>query len=460
MPDLRPYQRDLVRNIHAELDYFSRAPLVVLPTGGGKTFVAAQVTQDSVAAGKSVWFIAHRQELIRQASGAFTFFGIDHGIVKSGCPFDTNHTVQVASMQTLVRRLDKMPPPDLMIWDESHHCVCQTALKIISTYPKASLLGVTATPCRLNGAGLGSVFDSMVLGPTNQWLTDNGFLCPAKYYAPPQKADLSNVHTRAGDYIVSELEEAMDDGEITGDAVAHYRRLCDGVPMLVFCVSVAHAHHVAEQYAAAGYRAAAVDGKLTDDERSDRILGLGTGKYQVITSCDLIGEGLDVPVVGAVQLLRPTQSPALHLQQIGRGLRPAAGKEHLTVLDHVGNTKKHGFASTDRQWTLDGLKKKDAKPPAIRTCEVCYSVHRTAPVCPYCGYEYPVKPRTLTAKKVIDGELVEVEQTAEERREEVANAKTFAELVAIGKARGYKRATYWAMKVKKNWSRSVIMPRV
>lgn len=456
--NLRPYQTDLVREIRTELEYFSKAPLVVLPTGGGKTFIAAKVTLDFPG---KVWFIAHRQELINQASGAFTTFGIDHGIVKSGVPFDPSKRVQVASVQTLVRRLNQgYPAPDLIITDECHHATAASYGKIYAAFPDASLLGVTATPCRMNGSGLGSVFDAMILGPSNQWLTDNGFLCPARYYAPPQKADLSNVHTRAGDYIVSELEEAMDDGEITGDAVSHYKRLCDGAPMLVFCVSVAHAHHVAEQYAAAGYRAAAVDGKLTDEERADRIQGLGTGKYQVITSCDLIGEGLDVPVVGAVQLLRPTQSPALHLQQIGRGLRPAAGKDFTVVLDHVGNTRKHGFAATERQWSLDGLKKKGTAAPAIRTCEVCYSVHRTAKVCPFCNYEYPVKPRTLTAKKVIDGELVEVEQTAEERREEVANASTFAELVAIAKARGYKRPTFWAMKARKNWSRSVVMPRV
>jgi DNA repair protein RadD len=457
---LRPYQSDLVRKINDELRYFSKAPLVVLPTGGGKTFIAAQVTLDHVSEGKSVWFIAHRQELIAQASKAFSTFGIRHGILKAGTPADVSQRVQIASVQTLVRRLDDgYPPPDLIITDECHHATAKSYTRIFAAYPNASLLGVTATPCRMNGAGLGDVFDSIILGPTNQWLTDNGFLSPARYYAPPQKADISKVHTRAGDYVTSELEEIMDDGEITGDAVSHYRRLCAGVPMLVFCVSVAHAHHVAEEYRAAGYRAAAVDGKLSDEDRADRIQGLGTGKYQVITSCDLIGEGLDVPVVSAVQLLRPTQSPALHLQQIGRGLRPAAGKDYLVVLDHVNNVAKHGFASTEREWTLEGKKKSDALP-AVRTCASCYSVHRTAKTCPYCGFEYPVVSRELTAKKIVDGELVEVVQTPEERAEEVKNAGTFAELVAIGKSRGYKRAGFWARKVLNGRSYLHLMPRL
>lgn len=459
MIELRDYQKELVTDVNIAYQHIHKAPLVVLPTGGGKTVVFSQVTLDAMNDGKIVWLIAHRQELINQASKTLNLFGIRHGIIRAGEPQERRLPVQVASVQTLTRRLGQgYPPPDLIVIDECHHALATSYRRIFAAFPSSSLLGVTATPCRLNGAGLGEVFDHMILGPSNQWLTDQGYLSPAKYYAPPQKADLSSVHTRAGDYVTSELEEVMDDGEITGDAVSHYKRICDGVPMLTFCVSVQHAHHVAAEYVAAGYRAAAVDGKLSDADRSDRIEGLGTGKYQVITSCDLIGEGLDVPVVSAVQLLRPTQSPALHLQQIGRGLRPCEGKDFLVVLDHVGNTRKHGFASTERAWTLKGKTKDKDKPPAIRTCEQCYAVHLTANVCPYCQFEYPIKPRTLTAKKVIDGELVEVEQTKEERAEEVRKAHTHAELVAIAKARGYNRPHYWAIKVLRGRSYVNLLP--
>jgi DNA repair protein RadD len=229
--------------------------------------------------------------------------------------------------------------------------------------------------------------------------------------------------------------------------------------MLTFCVSVAHAHHVAAQYRAAGYRAEAVDGSMGDDDRKDRIGGLGTGKYQIITSCDLIGEGLDVPIVTAAQLLRPTASPALHLQQIGRVLRPGEGKVAI-VLDHVGNTAKHGFASTERKWSLEGLKKKGSSEAAIptRTCPECYSVHKVMKVCPYCDFEYPVKARSLTAQKVIDGKLVEVEQTKEERIAEQRDARSLKELIALAKSRGYKRAAFWAMKVYHSRSYSHLMP--
>lgn len=456
MIPLRDYQTKLVGDVDFAFDVDFRAPLVVLPTGGGKTVVFSKIALDYPG---TVWVIAHRQELIRQASDTLKAFGVTHGIIRAGVTPNPSSRVQVASVQTVIRRLDSLPPPDLIIIDEAHHSVAAGYLKIFATFRSARLLGVTATPCRMNGAGLGSVFDYMILGPRNSELTEAGFLSPAKYYAPPRKADLSGVHIARGDYVTSELEEVMDDGTITGDAVEHYRRICDGVPMLTFCVSVAHAHHVAEQYRAAGYRAAAVDGKLSDDERADRIGGLATGKYQVITSCDLIGEGLDVPVVTAAQLLRPTASPALHLQQIGRVLRPAKGKTEAIILDHVGNTEKHGFASTDFAWSLKGIEKKKSTAPATRTCEMCYSVHRPAKACPYCGFEYPVKSRALTAKKFVDGQLVEIEQTKEQRQEEVRDARSHGELVAIAKARGYHKPHYWAMQVLRGRSYVHLLPR-
>jgi superfamily II DNA or RNA helicase len=456
---LRDYQLTLVERAHVAHMFAYHAPMIVLSTGGGKTVVFSQVTLDAIAMGQVVWIIAHRQELIAQASRTLTGFGIKHGIIRAGEPQQLHLPVQVGSVQTVVRRLDKLPPPDLIIVDECQHSTAATYKKIFAAFPKSSRLGVTATPCRLNGAGLGEVFDHMILGPTTQWLTDQGYLKKVKYYAPPQKADTSNLPMSMGDYRVKDMSEVMDDDVVTGDAVSHYQRICDGVPMLTFCVDVQHAHNVAAEYVAAGYRAAAVDGKISDDERKDRLDGLGNGKYQVITSCELIGEGLDVPVVSAVQLLRPTESLGLYLQQVGRGLRPVEGVEYLTVLDHVGNVRKHGFATTDRQWSLKGKLKRDTAP-ATRTCEECYSVHRTAKVCPYCGYEYPVKPRELKSKKFVDGQLVEIIQTAEERAEEVKNAKSFSELVAIGKSRGYKRAAFWAKKVFNGRSYVHLMPKV
>lgn len=453
---LRPYQNELRAEVLTAFDWLSNRVLLVLVTGGGKTAVFTSILRDTPGIR---WVVAHRQELVYQASATLTKFGIPHGVVKAGVPMDPTQQVQVASMQTLVRRVGSLPPPDLIICDEAHHAVSPSYARIFEAVPKARVLGVTATPCRLNGAGLGAVFDHMILGPTARWLTDHGFLCPAKYFGPPPKADLSGLPTRSGDYAREAAEEVMDKPTVTGDAVEHYRNLCDGVPMLVFCVSVEHAKHVAAEYVAAGYRAASVDGSMSDEERADRIQGLGTGKYQVITSCDLIGEGLDVPVVGAVQLLRPTKSLGLHLQQIGRGLRPSEGKSHCFVLDHIGNVGTHGFATSPRQWSLAGVAK-DRKPKdkALRTCGECFLVHEASPTCPHCGYVYPIKERGLTRMEMVDGKLVEIEETAEERATALRSARTMPELMAFAKARGYKRPWFWARKVYDGRSYVSAMP--
>lgn len=454
----RPYQLSLACDVLASFENVARSIVAVLPTGGGKSPTLAYIATHEPG---RIWVIAHRQELIRQLSGTLDRFSIAHGIVKAGYPFNPDRRVQVASVQTLARRHKKMPPPDLIIWDECHHCLAATYRKIHEAYPAARNLGVTATPCRTNGQGLGEIFDHMVLGPSVGWLTDNGFLSPAEYYAPPQVVDTDSLPVRAGDFAKEATTAAMDKPTVTGDAVEHYRRICDGVPTLVFCTSVAHAEHVAEQYAAAGYRATSVDGKLDDDERTSRIGGLADGRYQVLTSCDLIGEGLDVPIVGAVQLLRPTASLALHLQQLGRGLRPNPGGGVTYILDHVGNVRRHGFASTVHPWSLNGsVKRKRNSEPSLRTCGHCFLAHEPAPVCPMCGYEYPKKENKLHKLEEVDGKLVRIEETREERAQAMREARSLQELIAFAKARGYNRPAFWARKVFFGRSHVGGMPRL
>jgi superfamily II DNA or RNA helicase len=441
---LRSYQLDLACDVMASHLTIARRVLAVSPTGSGKTVTLTYIVSHEKG---NVWVIAHRQELIWQLSETLTNFGIPNGIVKSGHPLDPKQRVQVASVQTLVKRMHLLPPPTMIVVDECHHGTSPTYKKIINENPQAQVLGVTATPCRLNGQGLGEVFDHMVLGPTTRWLTDNGFLSPAEYYAPPQVADTSNLHQRGGDFAKEEAEAVMNKPTVTGNAVEHYQRICDGVPMLVFCTSVQHAKDVAEEYVSAGYRAASVDGSMSDEDRKDRIQGLGNGKWQVITSCDLIGEGLDVPIVEAAQLLRPTASLGLHLQQIGRVLRFVKGKT-AKILDHVGNVRRHGFATTQHPWSLAGtVKTRKTKEVALRTCERCFLAHDPAPYCPMCGYVYPKKEKALTRIENVGGELVRIEETKEERAEAMRDARSIVELIAFAKSRGYAKPAFWARKV-------------
>lgn len=446
---LRPYQNLVITLARSAYAAGLRALLLVLPTGGGKTVCFSFIALHASLKGRRTWIIAHRQELIRQASNTLTQFGVSHGIIKAGEPSHPAELVQVASVQSLAGRMKHLAPPDLIVIDEAHHATSSTYARIMDAYPQAKILGVTATPCRLDGKGLGGIFDKLILGPTITELTDGGFLSPVRYFAPPKQADYSGVKIVRGDYATGALEEAVNKPAITGDAIAHYQKLCDGVPMLVFCISVNHAKDMAQAYRNAGYRATHVDGSLSDEERADRIGGLASGKYQIVTSCDLIGEGLDVPIVVAAQLLRPTKSLVLHLQQIGRVLRPAPGKEYAIILDHVGNLDEHGFASTEREWSLDGAKKKkksdDEKDIVIKTCEQCYSVHTPAKECPYCGFVYPVKSRKIETTK---GELAEIQATERaEKKKEQAHCGTLAELIALATQRGYKNPGFWARQI-------------
>lgn len=456
---LRPYQIDSVSGIRHAYGCGYRAPILVLPTGGGKTVIFVFIAFNAAMKGKRVLILIHRRELLKQASRTLSDFGVEHGLIASGLTFSPFHSVQVASVQTIVRRMEKIRwTPDIIIVDECHHATHKTTWgKVLQHYPRAKILGVTATPERLDGQGLGAesggFFDTMITGPSVADLTAQGYLSPAVIYAPTTQIDLSGVKTRGGDFAQNELAAVMDRPTITGDAVGTYRKHCHQQPAIAFCASVQHAEHVAAAFSSAGYRAASVDGGMDHATRASRVADLGAGRLDVLTSCDIISEGTDVPVVSAAILLRPTQSLSLCLQQMGRVLRPFPGKTHATILDHVGNVFRHGFPDDDRAWSLEGKqkgkgKKKDDDAPAIRQCEKCYAVHRPAPVCPKCGFAYPKQAREI---EQVAGELAEVkrDEIAERRqaKQAQASARSLEELVELGRKRGYRNPHAWASHV-------------
>ena len=220
---------------------------------------------------------------------------------------------------------------------------------------------------------------------------------------------------------------------------------------MAFCCSVKHAQHVAEQFQSAGFRAATIDGTMDREARREVVRALGDGRLDVLTSCEIINEGFDLPVVSAAILLRPTKSLGLHLQQIGRELRPAPGKEKAVILDHVGNLSRHGFAEDIRDWTLEGRKKKkrktdDEEEVQSRQCPECFRCHPPAPLCPECGFEYPRKEREI---EQAEGELVQIDpkEIARQKRQEQGSAQTLDDLIALGRARGYRSPEVWAKHV-------------
>ncbi|MBK1656037.1 DEAD/DEAH box helicase [Allochromatium vinosum] len=448
MIELRPYQTHMVHDLRDAYRAGAKSPLLVAPTGSGKTVLFSYVSWKTIARGGRVLILVHRQELLRQTSATLSAFEIGHGLMAPGQPA-TDDAVQVASVQTLVRRLERLDwTPTLIVVDEAHHTTATTAHgRVLAHFDEARVLGVTATPCRLDGKGLGvevgGFFDTLIEGPSVAELTKLGFLSPSVVYAPPCAVDLSGVASRGGDFAQDALAEAMDKPSITGDAVLHYRKYCAGQPSIAFCVSVAHAEHVAEAFRAAGFQAASIDGTMDDATRAQRIADLGSGALNVLTSCEIISEGTDIPRVSGAISLRPTQSLALYLQQVGRVLRPFPGKREAVILDHVGNVHRHGLPDDPRQWDLNATKRtkrrreQDEAEVRIRQCEQCYTVHRPAPKCPSCGFVYPVQGREI---EQVAGELTRVDP-AEIRRlakREQSEAQSLAELQALAARRGYK----------------------
>ncbi|MET3710387.1 superfamily II DNA or RNA helicase [Sphingomonas trueperi] len=452
---LRDYQQNLIEGIRERFRTMDRTVLVQLATGGGKTVTSAYMVKTSAARGKRCWWVVHRREIILQASKTFWGMEIPHSLVMGGGIADPDAMVQVGSVQTLARRLDKLPAPDLIIFDECHHMGASQYQAIYEAHPTARVVGLSATPWRLDGRGLGTWFDSMVQGPSVADLMEQGALCDYRLYAP-SSADVSGIAMSGGDFKRDDLAKVMDKPSIVGDAVAHYQKLAPGKRAIAFAVSVEHSRHVAAQFQAAGIPAAHVDGSMDSGSRDAIVADFAAGAIQVLTNADLFGEGFDVPAVEAVILLRPTQSLSLHLQQIGRALRPAEGKPHAIILDHAGNAMRHGLPDDEREWTLDDRpkKKRGAKAEVpVRQCPTCFRVHAPAPECPGCGYNYPTQSREI---EQVDGELqvVDLDAIRARKRDELKSARTLEQLVELGRQRKYKYPVAWAghiMKQRQQW---------
>ena len=436
---LRPYQNQLANDIRAAFGSGANRPLAVSPTGSGKTVLFSYITSQVLKRGSRVIIVAHRREILDQISATLKRVGVPHGFIQAGKSASTQPAM-VASIQTLARRLDTVPAPDLVIIDEAHHSVSKSYVQMFAAWPTAKFIGVTATPERLDGKGLGAMFDRMVMGPSVQWLIDNGFLAQPVYYAPREVVDLSQVHTVAGDFDRSEAEEIVDTPRITGDAVTHYVRFCNRQRAVAFCISVAHAQHVADTFNSCGIPSASIDVTLDPEVRKQRVEDLTAGKILVLTSCELISEGFDLPAVNAAILLRPTHSLSMHLQQVGRALRPYPGKTNAIILDHVGNCLRHGLAEQERDWDLSGREKRLKKSSLVETkqCSKCFAIF-AGTVCPQCGSQREIAVREI---EEVDGELQrlsieDISKKREERREE-GKCKTLDDFRALAKLRGYK----------------------
>jgi superfamily II DNA or RNA helicase len=444
---LRPYQEKDFHALRGAFRAGSKSVLFVAPTGYGKTVLFSHIAKNAIQRGKRVMILCHRAELIDQIVSSLRAVGLDPEIIAAGHACQ-DRQLMVASVWTLINRLYAFEPPDLLVVDEAHHATSKTTWgKILNHWKSAHRLGVTATPIRLSGEGLDDLFDSMVLGPSTQDLIELGFLTPVRVFAPSQP-DLKGVHKRGGDYAIGELEQALAKSSVTGDAVAHYQRLCSGKRAIAFCVSVEHAKSISTAFNKAGIPSEHIDGSLDSEERKLRIKDFREGRTLVLTSCDLVSEGFDLPAIEVGISLRPTASVGLWLQQVGRCIRTAVGKENAVILDHAGNTHRHGLPTDAREWSLTGAgekKKRSAQEAvaSVRTCKSCFACSPvTSPVCRECGEAFPVKARKLEKR---EGDLEEIKgQIRQKAAEERRRASSLDGLIALGKMRGYKNPRAWA----------------
>jgi len=437
---LHPHQSDLIHRTRVNgFQAGHRRVLTQSPTGSGKGTMLAFQVHRLASHGARVLALAHRKELVADLSGRITRAGVEHGLIvpKAWAPFQPELRVQVGSVDTIGRRLDSTPPPDWLIIDEAHHLVEGNKWgRVVDAWPDAYLWGLTATPERLDGRGLGvgygGYFQHLEIGPSVEWLVDQGFLArPHCYSIPSVNLDnIRNPDTLAGQQLQAEM---LATRQVMGDVVSQYRkRVADHFngTCITFAPSVERAEAYAIAFRDAGIPAAAVHGKTPPDERAAMFRDLGDATLKVLVNCELITEGVDVPGVAAVQLVRRTASLSLYLQMLGRGLRTANGKSHAVFLDHCGNMRQPGFGSPlrEREWNLQG---RTARPretlPAGKECPRCDAFLPGKPtVCPECGHEFRIWSRPT---EEIDGDLVFVDPRMEKLREQERRRAERRELI-------------------------------
>lgn len=460
---LRGYQEELKDNIYTAWSEGHQNVLAVLPTGGGKTIIFGRVVYDH--SNDHVAVIAHRQELVMQISLALAKYGVRHDILaprnviktivkkhvrQLGVSYYTPQSkVRVAGVDTLSSRRKQ---PEIQAWakrvklwvqDEAHHVLADNKWgKACDMFPNSKGLGVTATPERADGKGLGrwvaGVFDTMVEGPSLRDLIDMGYLTDYKIYAPPSDVDFSNLKvTRSGDYSRDELREREKRSHIVGDAVEHYLKLLRGKLAVAFASNVKTATELAHQYNKAGVPAETVSGSTKDADRVRTMERYENRELLMLTNVEIFGEGYDLPAIDAIQMIRKTESFGWFVQMVGRCLRPvyaegmpldtveqrkaaiAAGPKPLAyILDHVGNVARHAVCRNGvidlayRKWTLEGRdnRKKEHDPDDIpvKTCTVCAAIYyRFLKACPECGEVD--KPIERKEPKHVDGDLTELD---------------------------------------------------
>lgn len=412
--------------------------MVVSPCGSGKTVIMAKMAETAQKRGKAVWVILPRQEIMEQTLETF-----------SNCNIPLN-TIYIGMAITTANNVSKLPDPDLILFDECHISVASTYWKIVNHAPNAFIVGLTASPCRTDNKPLGSLYEVLVEGVTVRWLIENKYLAPYDYYSVTI-ADLSAVSD------CNDASAVLMQSAVYGKIIENWRKLADSLPTVCYCASVKHSQETAKAFQDAGINAMHFDGTTSYSERKKIVEHFRSGEITVLCNCDLVSMGFDMPDIGCVVMLRPTQSLSLFIQQSGRALRYKPGKTAV-IIDAVANYARFQLPDEPYVWDLEIPVKQRTETNAegdfyARTCPSCYKVFKTAPTCPYCGEPYPLHSREIKAHQEIELARISAEEARraelarKQARREQGQARTFEELLALARAKNYKNPAYWAKMV-------------
>lgn len=434
---LRDYQQTLYEATRKAFRNGKRV-LVVAPCGAGKSYIFSAMAQNTKG---DVLVLVHRRELKEQHEKLFRDLGITNA--------------RVNTYQTERNRLGEYPKPKLLIVDEAHLSRSRGWSEIVEYYDTYTV-GLTATPIRLDGKPLGSIYNSMVQGITTKELIQQKRLAPYEYYAPVN-VDTDNLKIQAGDFLLKDLEKLMNDRAIYSDALKSWEKIAPGEKTIAYCVTIDHAKQTADLFTAAGYPAVEIDGETPTKKRDQIMKDFRDGKIMVLCNVGIISEGVSIDDVSCCLLLRPTESHALYWQQAMRCMRYQHGKI-AKIIDCVGNYSRNPLPDADVEWSLEKTVKKEPKIDKngdfkIRTCKECFMVFPTDAVCPFCGATYALEPKEIKAHEEIQLERIteekkrELERLRKKQKMEVGMCTTFRELLNIEKERGYK--TGWAFRMAK-----------
>jgi superfamily II DNA or RNA helicase len=432
---LRPYQVDAVRLVR-EAWAAGRRPILVLPTGAGKTVVARELAEGGALV------VAHTRQIVEQTARRFA----PCGVLMGDATRDTDAQVVVASVQTLARRpLQRR----VLIVDEAHHATSPSYLALVQSAER--VVGLTATPERLDGRGLASAgFDALLEPATFAQLAAHGWLAVPQVYGVPARPAAGSLRVVAGDWTAASAAESMR--ALDGSVPEHWQRHARGRRCVLFAATVEHARSLAERLRAVGARFEAVSGADPPERRAEVLGRLADGRLDGVANCALLSEGWDLPALDCAVLARPTRSLTVHLQQVGRVTRPAPGKPASIVLDHAGNTRLHGFVDDPRPWSLDG-RQRARETATVVLCPGCLAYYaRSLAACPACGRVEPRRPpMPVPPRPESDARLVALARSDVPHPADVARAAApgdgdaalYARFVFTAWSRGHRIGSAW-----------------